>query len=82
MTLRYQSGEEIRKGDRVRFHGNPAEVELVATDTNDPDQEWHVREFGGGVMISDPATSGRTFVPASQIAEYEDLEFISRAEES
>ena len=30
VTLRYQSGEEIKKGDRVLFHCGPAEIELVA----------------------------------------------------
>ena len=47
-VLRYRSGEEIKKGDRVLFHGNPAEIELVSTDPNDPEQAWHVSEFGGG----------------------------------
>jgi hypothetical protein len=37
LTLKYRSGEEIRKGDRVRFHGNLASVELVACNPNDPD---------------------------------------------
>jgi hypothetical protein len=78
-VLRYLSGEEIKKGDRVLFHGNPAEIELVSTDPNDPEQAWHVSEFGGGVLISDPMVSGRTFVPRDQLDEYEDLEFVSRA---
>ena len=78
MTFRYQSGEEIRKGDRVRFHGNPSEIELVAFDANDPEHAWFVQEEGGGVMISEPA-SGRTFIPADQIPECEDLEFVARA---
>ena len=77
--LKYRSGEEIRKGDHVRFHGNPAEIELVSTDPNDPEQAWHVQEFGGGVLISDPMVSGRTFIPKDQLAGYEDLEFVSRA---
>lgn len=63
MVLRYRSGEEIRNGDRVLFHGNPAEIDLVACDPNDPEGAWHVREFGGGVMILDPLVSGRTFIP-------------------
>jgi hypothetical protein len=78
-VLRYRSGEEIKKGDRLLFHGNPAEIELVSTDPNDPEQAWHVSEFGGGVLISDPMVSGRTFVPRDQLDEYEDLEFVSRA---
>jgi len=31
------------------------------------------------VMVLDPAVSGRTFIPADQLEEYEDLEFVSRA---
>jgi hypothetical protein len=78
LILKYRSGEEIRKGDRVLFHGNPAEVELVARDPNDPEAAWHMQEFGGGVMILDPMASARTFIPTDQINEYEDLEFVSR----
>jgi len=82
MILRYRSGEEIRKGDRVLFHQNPAEIEFVASDPEDPQVPWYVPECGGGVMILDPMASGRTFLPADSIAEYEDLEFVSRASES
>lgn len=55
MTLHYRSGEEIKKGDHVLFHGNAAEVELVACDPNDPEAAWYIEEYGGGVMILDPA---------------------------
>jgi hypothetical protein len=79
MILKYRSGEEIRKGDRVLFHGNAAEVELVARDPNDPEAVWHMQEFGGGVLVLDPMVSGRTFIPKDQLDEYEDLEFVSRA---
>jgi hypothetical protein len=68
-----------KKGDRVLFHGNPAEVELVAFDPNEPEHAWHVQEFGGGVMILDPIVSGRTFIATDQLIDYEDLEFVSRA---
>jgi hypothetical protein len=82
-TLKYRSGEEIKIGDRVLFHGNPAEVELVSSDAADPNPEvsWHIKEFGGGVLIHDPMGSGRTFIPTEQLAEYEDLEFVSRRAE-
>ena len=30
-------------------------------------------------MVLDPMVSGRSFILASEIAEYEDLEFVSRA---
>ena len=78
MALYYRSGEEIKKGDRVLFHRNPAEVEFVAFDPSDPELAWYVSAYGGGVGILDPAVSVRTFVPANQISEYEDLEFVSR----
>jgi hypothetical protein len=78
--LKYRSGEEIRKGDHLRFHGNPAEIKLVACDPGDPDPEiaWHMKEFGGGVLILDPLVSGRTFIPKDSLDGYEDLEFVSR----
>jgi hypothetical protein len=78
VILRYQSGEEIKQGDHVLFHGNPAEVELVACDPNDPEAAWYIKEFGGGVLILDPTVSGRTFIPKADLGEYEDLEFVSR----
>ncbi|HET9407131.1 MAG TPA: hypothetical protein VFO39_07820 [Candidatus Sulfotelmatobacter sp.] len=79
-VLRYISGEEIEAGDHVVFHGNPATIEFVATDPDDPSSAWYVREYGGGVMVCDPAVSGRTFITADHLAEYEDLEFRSRAD--
>jgi hypothetical protein len=79
MTLRYQSGEEILKGDRVLFHRNPAQIEFVAIDRDDPELRWYVDEYGGGVMILDPMASGRTFLSSEQIGDYEDLEFVGRA---
>jgi hypothetical protein len=33
--LEYKCGEEIKPGDRVLFHGNPAEVELVSCNPYD-----------------------------------------------
>jgi hypothetical protein len=77
--LKYRSGEDILRGDHVLFHGNPAEIELVAVDPNDPEHAWHVQEFGGGVLVLDRKVSGRTFIERDQLAEYEDLEFVSRA---
>lgn len=77
-AARYRSGEPIRKGDRVLFHGNPAEIKLVSINPENPEEVWHVKEFGGGVLILDPMISGHTFIPMSQIAECEDLVFMSR----
>ena len=77
--LTYRTGEEIKQGDKVLFHGNPAEIELVACDPNDLESASYVQEFGGGIMVLDPSVSGHTFIPADQIGEYEDLEFAGRA---
>jgi hypothetical protein len=80
--LKYRSGEEIRKGDRVLFHGTAAEIDFVVFDPNDPDPElaWHMKESGGGVMILEPAVSGRTFIGKDSLEDYEDLEFVSRVQ--
>ena len=78
MALRYQSGEEIRKGDRVLFHLERATVEFVACNPEDPAAAWFVQEYGGGVMIDDPKVSGYTFIPASLLANDENLEFLCR----
>jgi hypothetical protein len=79
VTVKYRSGEDIRKGDQVLFHGQPAEVEFVASDPSDPAHAWYIKEYGECVMILDPMVSGNTLIPRDQIPEYEDLEFVSRA---
>lgn len=78
--LSYLSGEEIRKGDHILLSGRPGEIELVAVNSDDPEEGWYVQEFGGGVMILE-ATLGRVFIDAEGIADDEGLEFVSRATE-
>lgn len=80
LVLKYRSGEDIRRGDHVLFHGNPAAVEVVSCGPSDPNPvvTWHRREFGDGVLISEVG-SGRTFISKEQL-EYERLEFVSRSE--
>jgi hypothetical protein len=65
MPLTYHSGEEIKPGDIVMFHGEPGEIEFVAdplADNIDPEISWHVQEFGGGVGVIEPKHFGRAFV--------------------
>ena len=77
MPLFYMSGEEIKKGDKVLFHGEPGEIELVADpEVTDPETDWYVQEYGGGVMIIEPKYFGRAFLPDPRNAE--DLEFVAR----
>jgi len=77
MALFYMSGEEIKKGDKVRFHREPGEIEVVADpEIADPESDWFVKEYGGGVMIAEPKYFGRAFLPDPRSAE--DLEFVAR----
>jgi hypothetical protein len=47
MVLKYQTGEEIRKGDRILISGQLGEIELIADPLlNDPTTTWYVEEFG------------------------------------
>ncbi len=81
MPYKYQSGEEIKKGDRVYFHEDPGEIEFVADPASrEPETEWYINECGGGVMIVEPKPKafGRVFISDTENAE--DLIFVSRAD--
>ncbi len=75
--LKYQSGEEIRKGDRVLFHGEPGEIELVVDDTGDEEKDWHMKNQGPGIMVREQKVFGRAYLNQPENAE--DLVFVSRA---
>ncbi len=77
-TFKYMTGEDIRKGDQILFHKAPGRVEFIAVADGDPDLDWYVQEFGGGVMLCD-SEAGNTFISADSISETEDLEFVGRA---
>jgi hypothetical protein len=79
MALKYRSGVQIKKGDHVLHHGTPGQIEFVAHDPGNPETDWYVQEYGGGIMILD-AVAGRTFTTADSIDDDEDLEFVSRAD--
>jgi len=75
----YTSGEQIKKGDRITYHGEPGEIEFVADKiVGDAAIDWHVREQGGGVMIVAPKVFGRLFVHETD--DEEDLILIARKE--
>jgi hypothetical protein len=77
--VKYQSGEEIRRGDRVLFHGEPGEIEFVADKLiGDPAVDWNITENGPGVMILEPKYFGRAYIRDTE--DDEDLVFISRSE--
>ena len=73
------TGEEIRNGDRVFFHGDPGEIEFVVEQlTGDAAMDWYMHEFGGGVMLREPKHFGLVFIHAESLPETEDLVFDSR----
>jgi hypothetical protein len=78
MPLKYQSGETIRKGDRVLFHGEPGEIEFVVDRlVGDPEIDWHMEQLGPGVMIIEPKFFGRAYILDTEKPK---LVFVSRAE--
>jgi len=78
--VKYHSGEEIRKGDKVLFHGEPAEIEFIADSlTGDPAIDSHLKENGPGVMVLEPKYFGSAFIRDTENAE--DLVLRSRKDE-
>lgn len=73
MPLTYVSGEEIRSGDRVLYHGEPGQVEFVAKH-GDAESAWYIEHCGEGCIILTPSF-GRVFATKGD----EDLEFVARA---
>jgi hypothetical protein len=81
VTLTYCGTEiEIKKGDQVRFHGEPGEIEFVVSDDCDPETRWYWQEFGGGVMVREPKYFRSAFLDADSVKDTEDLEFVARAD--
>ena len=76
-SFTYQSGEELRKSDRITYHGNPREVEFVLVDpTGEAATGWYLEKFpGGGIMIYAEGF-GNVFLEESDTDE--DPEFLSK----
>ena len=72
MPLAYSSGEEIRPGDSILYHGEPGEIEFIAQ-PGDPETGWYVEQFGAGCMIL-ARGFGRVFISEPD----EDLELVAR----
>jgi hypothetical protein len=77
MPSRYQTGLEIRKGDRVLFHGELGEIEFVVDpEKPEPETDSYLREYGAGVMVREPKNFGSAFIPEPDAEG--DLKFVSR----
>jgi hypothetical protein len=74
MSLKYQSGEEIKAGDHILYNFEPGKIDFVAT-PEDPQYAWYVEQHGGGCMIL-VAPFGSLFVSDPQGDQ--DLEFVAR----
>jgi hypothetical protein len=77
MPFFYQSGEQIKAGDHVSLHREPAQIEFIADRLDDP-HGWFCKRYGGGVMVVEPNVFGRLFIEAP-VSHYEDLQFVSRS---
>jgi hypothetical protein len=66
----YTTGEDIRKGDRITYHGEPGEVEFVVTGlVGDSEMDWYAQQFpGGGIMVT-ASRFGNVFVGVDDIDE-------------
>ncbi len=80
-VLRYASGQHIRTGDRVTYHGEPGEVEFVVTErTGDVELDSYLEQFpAGGVMVR-ARGFGRVFVGDPEVQE--DLLFVGSGGEA
>ena len=75
----YKTGEAVHKGDRIRYHGEPGEVEFIVSGViGDPAMDWYAKQFpGGGIMVT--ATGfGSVFLGVDDIDGM--LEFHSRGQ--
>ena len=62
--LRYHSGEDVRVGDHVLYEDIPAQVEMIASDPDDPEQKWYIQTCGAGVCLIEQKIFGRLFTTA------------------
>ena len=72
----YGSGAEIRENERVLLHGEPGEIEDICDDARAKLNGYP----GRGIMIAEPKCFGHLFLKDSNLANYEDLEFVSRSD--
>jgi len=77
VALYYQTGEDIRKDDRICLSSDDGTIEFIvdpAVKGPDPQIAWFIKEHGSGVMLR--TRMGSVFTTESDA----DLHFVSRAE--
>ena len=79
-TFIYQSGKEVKTGDRITYHGEPGEVQFVVSEkVGDGDLDWYMNGFSEGGFMITVRTFGSVFLTESAIGE--DLQFVSRRDD-
>jgi hypothetical protein len=77
MALKYRSGIDVMKGDRVLLSKVPGVIEFVADPLIcDANTVWYVNEYGQGAMISQLESLGSVFTDPEEDG---DVEFVCRA---
>ena len=80
-TFHYVSGDEVRRGDQVRYHGEPGEVQFVVSErVGDAAMDWYLDEYGGGGLMIFTENFGRVFLTSNDIDE--SLQFVERGNPS
>jgi hypothetical protein len=80
MRFFYQSGEEVRPGDKIVYAGSPGHVEFVVdAPTGDPAVDWHLTHSPNGGFMIKTTTMGFVFLDGAE--EDEDLDFLARMPE-
>lgn len=75
--LTYKSGEEIKSGDHITYHGEPGKVEFIVTEkVGNPAINWYIDQFQQGGFMIVANNFGNVFVTNGA---NNDLEYLSRA---
>ena len=75
----YKSGEEVKGGDRVTYHGERGTVEFVVTDKiGDSALDWYVDQYPGGGLMIKAEGFGDVFLTETSFDE--DLVFVARGD--
>lgn len=76
----YHSGEEVKSGDHITYHGQPGVIEFLVTGkTGDPAMDWYLENNPRGGFMIRAADFGNVFLTDSDTDE--DLDFVSRADQ-
>lgn len=77
----YKSGESIKRGDHVTYHGEQGTVEFVVTNkVGDRVLDWYIDQYPDGGFMIKAEGFGSVFLTESNFDE--DLVFVARGDAS